>query len=326
MRVVLEERIFYWEEEGKRSCLLNCNKFLSNKSKIPMHSINGEIRTILDIIEELLNVEIQRGNDEESIQQMLLLDLLLIIQLMSTSKPLKVLEIGCHEGNISYHFASILGEFNKESIFYCMSDQMESEWLRRMEQVKELPHLSFLATDYEEAILEKEAFDIIFLNGEIQTKKEYQVLERTLSFLKEEGSLMVYSNGTPLLESTFQLLFKKREEYRFSPMKAVLVGKKRNRDWYRKMENVLEESIQLVKKIEIELDRENFDAELWNSLLKQVDLIIEKEMKQKNIEQKEQWLNVKERMLDYWLSYHEEEYREIFQQDLKILIKKLLSK
>lgn len=27
-------------------------------------------------------------------------------------------------------------------------------------------------------------------------------------------------------------------------------------------------------------------------------------------------------MLDYWLSYHEEEYREIFQQDLKILIKK----
>lgn len=284
MQVVLEDGVFYWEKGEKRTCLLNCNDFLSNKSYIPMHSIDGQSRTVFDIIGKLLNKGIEQGLGEEIIHQRLLIDVLLIRQLISTSKPLKVLEIGCKDGSLSYHLASIMGEFHKESILYCMSDQMEIEWLGRMEQVEELPHLSFLATDYEEALLEKGAFDIIFLNGEIQTKKEYEVLERTLSFLKEEGSLIVYNNETPLLESTFQLLFKEREEYRFSPMKAVLVGKKRNRDWYRKMENVLEESVQLVKKIEIELDRENFDAELWNSLLKQVDLIIEKEMKQKNIE------------------------------------------
>ncbi len=320
MQVVLEDGVFYWEKGEKRTCLLNCNDFLSNKSCIPMHSIDGQSRTVFDIIGKLLNKGIEQGLGEEIIHQRLLIDVLLIRQLISTSKPLKVLEIGCKDGSLSYHLASIMGEFHKESILYCMSDQMEIEWLGRMEEVEELPHLSFLATDYEEALLEKEAFDIILLNGEIQTKKEYQVLERTLSFLKEEGSLIVYSNETPLLESTFQLLFKEREEYRFSPQKVILVGEKSERDWCRNEEDIVEEEMQFIQQVELELEKNNFDSLCWEKLLKKVEAIIDKEMQANNTKQKQWWISIKEKMLDYWLSYHKEE-KKMFEEEIKELIK-----
>ena len=287
-----------------------------------MHSLQGEVRTVLDMIGELLEEEIQRKRSEEEIEQFLLLDLLLIRHLISTSLPLKVLEIGCQEGEISYQFATILGEFHKDSTFYCMSDQMEIEWLKRMGEVKVLPHLSFLATDYEEALLEKEAFDIVLINGAIQLNEPYQMIERALSFLKEEGSLIVMNQETPFLESSFQLFFKKREEYRFSPTKAVLVGKKKNLDWQKKTEEGLEKKSQLIQKIKSELEKQFLDDKGWNTLIKEADHMIDQGMEEQNLDQKEQWLFIKEQMLDYLL-YGESQEGQECKETLKNYLKGL---
>lgn len=322
MRIVLENQIFYWEGGREKTCLLDCSNLMGNKSSIPMHSIQGEIRTIFDLVEELLNEEIRLERTGEEIEQFLLLNLLLIRHLISTSLPLKVLEIGCQDGEISYQFASILGEFHKDSTFYCMSDQMEIEWLKRMGEIKVLPHLSFLATDYEEALLEKEVFDIVLLNGAIQSKEPYQMIERALSFLKEKGSLIVISQETPFLESSFQLFFKKREEYRFSPTKAVLVGKKKNLDWQKKREEGLEKESQLIQKIKAELEKQFLDDKGWNLLIKEADHMVDQGMEEQNLDQKEQWLFVKEQMLDYLL-YGESQERQECKETLKNYLKGL---
>ncbi len=322
MRIVLENQRFYWEGVRERTCLLNCSDLMSNKSSVPMHSLQGEVRTVLDIIGELLEEEIQRKRLEEEIEQFLLLDLLLIRHLIATSMPLKVLEIGCQDGEISYQFATILGEFHKDSIFYCMSDQMEIEWLKRMGEVKVLPRLSFLATDYEEALLEKEAFDIVLINGAIQSNEPYQMIERALSLLKEEGSLIVMSQETPFLESSFQLFFKKREEYRFSPTKAVLLGKKKNLDWQKKIEKGEEKKSQLIQKIKAELEKQFLDDKGWNMLIKEADYMIDRGIEEQNLDQKEQWLFVKEQMLDYLL-YGESQERQECKETLKNYLKSL---
>lgn len=322
MRIVLENQRFYWEGRRERTCLLDCCDLMSNKSSVPMHSLQGEVRTVLDMIGKLLEEEIQRKRPEEEIEQFLLLDLLLIRHLIATSMPLKVLEIGCQDGEISYQFATILGEFHKDSTFYCMSDQMEIEWLKRMGEVKVLPHLSFLATDYEEALLEKEAFDTILINGAIQLNEPYQVIERALSLLKEEGSLIVMGQETPFLESSFQLFFKKREEYRFSPTKAVLLGKKKNLDWQKKTEEGLEKKSQLIQKIKAELERKPLDDKGWNLLIKEADHMIDQGMEERNLDQKEQWLFIKEQMLDYLL-YGESQERQECKETLKNYLKDL---
>lgn len=324
MRIVLENQIFYWKGGEERTCLLNCSDLMGNKSSIPMHSMQGEIRTIFDLVEELLDEEIRMERKSEEIEQFLLLNLLLIRHLISTSLPLKVLEVGCQDGEISYQFATILGEFHKDSMLYCMSEQIEIEWLKRMGEVKTLPHLSFLATDYEEALLEKEAFDIVFLNGAIQAREPYQMIERVLSFLKEEGSLIVMSQEAPLLESSFRLFFKEREEYRFSPTKVVFLGKKKNCDWQKKIEDGLERKVQLIQRIKEKLESQSLDVIVWNLLIKEADYMIDKGMEEKNLEQKEQWLFIKEQMLDYLL-YEDEQERKECKQTLNRYFKTLES-
>ncbi|HCO28174.1 MAG TPA: hypothetical protein DIT54_01755, partial [Lachnospiraceae bacterium] len=79
---------------------------------------------------------------------------------------------------------------------------------------------------------------------------------------------------------------------------------------------------QLIQKIKAELERNPLDDKGWNHLIKEADHMIDQGMEERNLEQKEQWLFIKEQMLDYLL-YGESQERQECKETLKNYLKGL---
>lgn len=208
--VNLENDIFVYNRKKKKTVLLDCTDFLSNKSRIPMHSLAGDL-TVPELIVSLID-------DKKPLALAdLLLDILVVSQLVKTAFPVKVLEIGAASGVVSYHLATLLGKFHPESFLCCISDSIgsdsESRWLDHIVLVEEPPKLSFLAGDYDDTHLQENEFDLIVING-IAVYESYQrVICEAERLIKMDGTVICYSIDSPSLEKDFKIAFPQTEEY-----------------------------------------------------------------------------------------------------------------
>lgn len=223
-------RFSYEDPEGE-TVLLDCGDLLSNKSRIPMHRLPGQNHPI---IPEILVSLIQKQQSEEN-QFALpfgLIDVLLTSRLIRSAKPVKLLEYGSGQGELSAHLAELLGAFREESSLICACDTIEPAWMERISHIKTPPKLSFLAGDFGELGLQAESFDYIVINGLAEFAAPYEVISDAVRLVKSSGTLICYASGAPLLESTFKLFFEAREEYPISPFDNVMLAEKRNCCWH----------------------------------------------------------------------------------------------
>lgn len=208
--------------DGER-ILLNCNDYLSNKSRISMHRLIGQdFLTIPDLLLDLLEREKQKNEDLAF--PSILLDTLLTTQLIRTRHSVKVLEYGSFDGQFSWHLAELLGTFCPESSLVCAYDAIELEWIQQMDQVKRFPKLSYFAGDFGNLLLQQHSFDVVLINGRVNYLEPKNVILDAVRLAKDNGFLFCYCDGTPLLESTFKLFFEEREEFEITPSRTVLIG------------------------------------------------------------------------------------------------------
>ena len=101
--------------------LLDSEKPLENKSRVSMHRLADQKHPI---ISDILLKLIQRQQEEEADLAVPfgLLDALLTVRLIRSSKPVRVLEYGSGQGELSAHLAELLGTFHEESMLVCAHD------------------------------------------------------------------------------------------------------------------------------------------------------------------------------------------------------------
>lgn len=237
----MEDNKFIYCTQDKKKELLNCSNYLSNKSRIPMHSRSG--LSILNLLQLLLKAHPKMSDgtvEQEQKWEYLLMDVLLVKELISTAKPVKVLEFGCMNGVLSYHLSTILGMFHEESELCCVCDELGNDsgnrWLDRIAMVENPPGLSMLAADYDRTNLAAGHFDLVFINGSVLYNEPYQVIKEAERVVKQNGVILCYCADQPLLEDCFRLVFEEREEYSLSMEHCVITVRYHGVSWEHKLE------------------------------------------------------------------------------------------
>lgn len=223
-------RFSYEGPEGE-TVLLDCSDLLSNKSRISMHRLPGQNHSIIPEI-LLRLIQKQQGGKDRFTLPFGLIDVLLTSRLIRSASPVKVLEYGSGQGELSVHLAELLGRFHEESTLTCAYDTIELEWMERISQIEHLPKLSFLAGDFGKLGLETGSFDVVVINGLADFALPYEVISDAVRLVKDSGTLICCVSSAPLLESTFKLFFKNREEYPITPFVNVMLAERRDCCWY----------------------------------------------------------------------------------------------
>lgn len=229
---VYENNQFIYTDESGRKILLDCNKYLENKSRIPFHSVNDSL-TVSKLIFDLLSRHSQAFDGHEYAEWGIyyaLVDVLVTAYHVKSSLPKKLLEIGCTDGIMSYHLGTVLGKLHPQSLLYSVANTIGNEsnnqWLDYISLVEEMPQVAFAATDYESTNLQDNNFDIVVINGVNPIERPDLTLKEAYRVLKKDGLLICFVAKQPLLESCFQLLFSKREEYFLNYNGRILVTHK----------------------------------------------------------------------------------------------------
>lgn len=229
--LTIENNKFIYEERERKAkkVLLDCNDYFSNKSRIPMHSLDNDL-TIPGLLLQLFKWHNQlcaNQSEDSDVMEALLMDILLTTFLIKTPMSQRVLEIGCTNGVLSYHLATLLGRFNVESALCCVCNKIgnssDNSWLDMISLVGKMPGLSMLASDYDAMPLEPKYFDIVIINGTEDFEEPYPVIGEAKRLVKDEGIVMCYADCQPLLESSFKLSFPDREEYSLTGQRSILV-------------------------------------------------------------------------------------------------------
>ena len=229
---VYENRQFIYVEPSGKKVLLDCNRFLENKSRVPLHSVAGNF-TIPDLILGLLE-EYQEtaATAREAIlgYYYTMIDVLMVAEHMKSSFPKRVLELGCEKGILSYHLAYLLGKLHPESLLYSVTNSIGNEsenlWLSYISQIEELPQLGFAAVDYEKTHLAEDYFDLAVLHGSVSMEHPGSVLKEAWRVTKPGGLLIAFCHQQPLMEAVFELLFSKGEKYSIENESSVCVVRK----------------------------------------------------------------------------------------------------
>lgn len=229
----ITEKVAVYNEGNESRILLDFTKYLSNKSRIPMHrELSRNIPTLPEILAGLYQKEREYG--ERLCLPTLLLDTLLAARLIQTSQPVRVLEYGCKDGRLSWHLAELLGRFHPESSLVCAYHAMDEDWvkwLERIYQVKQPPKISFLSGEYGHLPLQKDHFDIVLINGMVNFTEPEQVITEALSLAAGDGMMLCYVDDSPFLEDIFRLYFEECGEYKITPLAKVLAAKASGQSW-----------------------------------------------------------------------------------------------
>lgn len=210
--------------------LLDSEKPLENKSRVSMRRLADQKHPI---ISDILLKLIQRQQEEEADLAVPfgLLDALLTVRLIRSSKPVRVLEYGSGQGELSAHLAELLGTFHEESMLVCAHDTIELEWMERISHVEHLPKLSFLAGDFGALGLQSNSFHMVVINGRTDFQNPYEVVADALRLVRKDGVIFCYTDDCPLLESVFKLFFELREEFVLQPSQKILLADVENVCW-----------------------------------------------------------------------------------------------
>lgn len=220
---------FIYVEHHKESVLLDCSQFLENKSRIPMCCIQSDQKlTIPLLIDRMLE---KAANSQTMALPIAIIDILLTAQLMKTAQPVRILEYGSVQGQVSKHLAEIIGEFHEKSSLVCFHNTIDLEWMEQMADVKTLPQLSFLAGDFGKIQLQEKYFDIVLVNGLANFTEPYEVLADVLRMAKDGGVVLCYCDNSPFLKHVFQLMFDFIDVYEVSPHQTVMKASAKDYGW-----------------------------------------------------------------------------------------------
>lgn len=228
---------FIYTDSGQEKIILDLNDFMINKSRIPFHSVKGD-RTVMDILASLMDDHggVSRETGEGNyLAEYTLLDTLILQHAVRTSKPVKAVELGCGNGVLSYHLGTILGILNKESELNCVYNTIgngsENIWIDAISQIneEEQPNIRFLASDYDNTMLEGMAFDIVIINASNSIDNLRGTIEEAKRLAKIGGMIICMSHRNDwLLFDLFSYIMHECEDFFVNKKGFIIKSNRQN--------------------------------------------------------------------------------------------------
>lgn len=310
--------IFSTEKDNKP--LLNICDYLENKSRIPMHAIDGATETIPGFLAHTVEQNRALFPELTSAREILYLTVntLLVAELIKSPAPLKVAELGSTYGDISYNLAQTLGKFNPENSLCLISNTVGNDsgnnCLNLLLHAEPLPEFSLVYADYLKTNLANQCFDITFINGDVSHEDHYSLIKEAERMTKPNGLLLCHTAGDSLLESCFQLIFSDNETYEIATGTKLFVAQNKN-TWSNGSEAAPYDRLHaLVASINEKLSG-TASPEDFRSDIKQLEVYIATAISLYDITKKLDFIHLKDCVLDY-MNHYSTEHRDFYKERL----------
>lgn len=305
-----------YKHQNKTEIVLDFQDVKSNYSKIPFYSMDDNQFTIIKLIGQLMSDSIPIWNEKKGQDvDIHLVDICVVKEVIKSRLGRKVLEIGCENGILSYHLATILGSMQNQSSLFCVSDIINPFWVDQLSTVERLPELHYFATEYDAIHLEQEYFDLVVINGNVNFEQPEKTLKEAIRLLKEDGSIICYCNDMPSLESSFHLLFEHNKSYELDGNRVIYVANKQDITCTEeeKVDCTIEirQHIQALK--EQIVSEEAITKEHLKECIRQIEQDVDTVMQEELLDWKNGLLELKEYLLDYMVGF-DSEYRSYYRQ------------
>jgi SAM-dependent methyltransferase len=218
--------------------LIDCSDRLHNLSRVPGHRLKDSPYnrpTILDLIAE--NNKRHSELDPVSSPEPFffsVIDAMVSDFFMRHGNPLKVCELGCNNGIMSFHIAPLLAEYDPKADYICVCNSIGNDsdnlWLDRIAVAKQPDGLKMLASDFSQTLLRDEYFDLTIINGTVPFDDPVNSIYEAARITSPNGKIICFSYNQYLLDDSFKLFFKNRTEYRFSE-EVVIYSANRSDAW-----------------------------------------------------------------------------------------------
>lgn len=232
--LTIKDNIITYHNGESKEILLSPKDVILNQSRIPLHTLSDTPCLPLFLIN--LHNKYQNlfaeGQDAFDAADYLLIDSLLSTQLIKTALPVKVAEIGCMNGRLSYHLASLIAEFNDASTLCCICDAIGNEsgnyWLEMISMVERAPKLSLVAAEYDDTNLCNGTFDCVIINGSITYKNVETTISEAKRLLAPTGTLICYAYQQPSLLNAVKQAFSSFKEYPMNNNTSIVIANATN--------------------------------------------------------------------------------------------------
>ncbi len=212
--------------------LFNAVDPLSNNSHLPSHEVLDDGKTVYPLFDDMISYidEFDKINEDVMgglLKQTVILSIFLVTrELLKKQRDLKVLEIGCDKGVLSYYLAKVLSRFNANNRLVCVTDSMGNEcdnyWFDKILLSGAGDIVSLVTTEYNNAILPNDYFDIVIINGSVQFAEPAAVIRNAVNSVKNTGLLVCLSERQYLLTSCLQIAVGKSTVYNQDEASTIL--------------------------------------------------------------------------------------------------------
>lgn len=296
---------FVYVDGAETETLLDCDDLISNYSCFPLQYLPGGAdclpKRILDGLTEH-KVIAAATSEEWADKEYATLAMFVAREHMKTPYELKVLEIGCTSGILSFHLAKLIGRYHEKSQFCCVTDTIGNEsgngWIDKIALLDRAPKLSFLATDYDCMPLPDEYFDVVVINGSVPFEGKEEMLSEAARVLKKDGLLLAYVVGDVDLIHQIGAMCSVLDSYMYLEDRCVLRIEAEN--LLQKSEEADERSYvkeEVLRRCET-LIKEGVTKEQLREMIKRLDALAAEAGERRDLDGKVLFMNCKGKLLD----------------------------
>lgn len=317
-RISVQNDIMYFYDDNENQYeILNCSSvnYINNNSSRPMQSGCGNI-SVMDYLINMYQTSQRIFQNSADISDYLIISGKIASVAYCTSERLKTVLIGNSDIILEWCISASLGFFNEESLLCQVkedsiinnsdtdSDSLDSSIFhsRRAD----------ILTSYSDTLLEKSAFDIVFIDGSVLFDDPYKTIKEAERVLRENGCMFFYIKNNPILESVFRLIFSVCEEYRIADNRVLFfVEYKEGNSWSGYETTDINSE---VNNLCINIEKCFSDTPDRNKLKEYADIadfLADKSVSARNYKSKIKLISIKESLLNYILNddkEHDEYY------------------
>lgn len=219
----IDQNKYLYQCEDKSYALIDLQNLLENKSHVPLIEGNKHRLSLLGIARNLIGLHGPLFQEQQStVQECILIDFLIARRLMKSTTPLHIVEIGAPKGILSFHLASMIGQYNVESSLCCVCSVEDSQWTEKVSKVDKPPKLSRIIADYGQTELQSDKYDVVVLNGNEHFADADKIVNEAKRLVKSEGIIICLEKKYPLLSRKFKKIFSKYETFAVNSYTTVI--------------------------------------------------------------------------------------------------------
>lgn len=301
----IENNRVVYRDEQRAEVLLGYEEMITNYSRLPLQYLGKGADSLLSLVLDGMEThgKFAAGTVEmRANKEYATIELLVAREHMKTPYELKVLEIGCTSGIMSYHLAELIGRYHENSQLCCVTDiignESGNEWVDKISLLEHVPKLSLLVADYDCMPLADAYYDVVIINGTASFEKKDEMLSEAARVLKKDGLLIGYVvRDADMIE---RIAYKSGALRVYSYLEDRCLLCVRANDFFAESRQISAESSE-EEETELRCKRmlaEDFSAEELRDMIRKLDLVIDEAAEKRDLDGKLLFMHYKGKLLD----------------------------